>query len=74
MENDILFLTSEKTKSKFNGTSAVDFPELPTVSEDAQGIMVDPREFAQAIAIVSFASATDDSKPIFYRNIVELCR
>lgn len=65
LEHDTLHMTSQKTKSKFNGTNATDFPELPTIEEGVDVIEVDPKEFAHAVATVSFAAATDESKPIF---------
>ncbi len=65
LDRDILHLTSQKTKSKFNGTSSADFPELPTIDTSVDAIEVDAKEFARAVAVVAFASATDESKPVF---------
>lgn len=65
LENDILFITSKKNKAKFNGTGSQDFPELPSLDNITSCIEIDPKEFADAVSVVAFASATDTNKPIF---------
>ena len=60
-----LHLSSDKTKSKFNGITADEYPELPTFPKDSKAIELDPKVFADAISFVAFASGTDDSRPIF---------
>lgn len=54
-----------KTKSKFNGITAEEYPELPIFPKDSKAIELDPKVFADAISFVAFASGTDDSRPIF---------
>ncbi|HOA18583.1 MAG TPA: DNA polymerase III subunit beta [bacterium] len=65
LENDTLFITSQKTKSKFRGNNANDYPELPTFPEKADHILLDPQIFNEAVSIVAFASGSDTSRPIF---------
>jgi DNA polymerase-3 subunit beta len=65
LQNEILHLSSEKTKSRFNGTTAEDFPELPQFPKDARYLELDPQLFAATIGVVTFASGTDESRPIF---------
>ncbi len=60
-----LMLSSQKTKSKFNGTGAEDYPELPTFPADVKAVELDPKVFADSIAFVAFAAGTDDSRPVF---------
>lgn len=61
-----LTLKSNKTKSKLNGISADEFPELPKFPEDSKNIIeLDPKEFSEAVSFVAFASGTDDSRPMF---------
>ncbi len=60
-----LMLSSQKTKSKFNGTGAEDFPELPIFPADAKAVELDPKIFADAISFVAFAAGNDDSRPLF---------
>lgn len=65
LDNDILYIASQKTKSKFNGNSAADYPELPTFPEDSKVVSIDPRLFDEAVSVVAFASGSDTSRPIF---------
>ncbi|KKT11266.1 MAG: polymerase III subunit beta protein [candidate division WWE3 bacterium GW2011_GWB2_43_22] len=65
MDNDILHLKSDNTKSKLNGTDAKDYPELPSISKDETSLELDPTVFAQAVSMVTFASSMDESRPIF---------
>lgn len=65
LDNDILSVKSEKTKSKINGTDAKDFPELPSMPEKGTSLELDPKTFAAAVSVVCFASSLDESRPIF---------
>jgi len=62
---EVLHLSSNKTKSRFNGSSAEDFPELPAFPEKAKYIELDPQVFNSAVNIVAFASGSDSTRPIF---------
>jgi DNA polymerase-3 subunit beta len=65
LANDILHVTSDKTKSKFNGITAKDYPELPNFTHSDKSVDLDPKTFNHAVAVVAFASGTDESRPIF---------
>lgn len=65
LDHDILYIVSQKTKSKFNGNSAADYPELPSFSDDTKSVSIDPKDFEDAISVVAFASGSDTSRPIF---------
>src|SRR3989344_552677 len=65
LKDEILHLSSEKTKSKLNGTSPVDYPNLPTFSKDLKYMELDPKTFGAAVANVAFAAATDQARPVF---------
>jgi len=60
---NILKLETDNAKSSFNGTSADEFPSLPLAQ---QGVLfnVEPDIFEEAINKVTFAAATDDSRPV----------
>jgi len=64
-DGHILHLNSNKTKSRFNGVAADEFPELPTFPEKAKPVELDSKEFADAVSFAAFASGTDDSRPMF---------
>lgn len=65
LTNETLNLSSEKTKSKFNGTSSADYPELPVLPKDAKYLELNPQIFSSAILSVAFAASNDDSRPVF---------
>lgn len=58
-------LTAGKTKSKFNGMSADEYPELPSFPEEGDFVQFDPKELNDAISYVAFASGTEESRPVF---------
>src|SRR3990167_7827162 len=62
LKDGIFHLQAGKNKSKFNGTDPTDFPELPEIPKKSVFVEVDPKEFASAIASVSFSAATDESR------------
>ena len=62
LKDGIFHLQAGKNKSKFNGTDPTDFPELPEIPKKSVFLEVDPKEFASAIASVSFSAATDESR------------
>lgn len=62
---DVIFhLSTNKTKSKFNGMEASGFPELPQMSDDLQILELDSKEFAATIVAVGFSAAVDDTRPV----------
>lgn len=65
LDNETLFLSSQKTKSKMNGISSKDYPELPTFPEKSDYLEIEPKVFSSAISLVAFASGADESRPIF---------
>jgi DNA polymerase III subunit beta len=65
LEGHTLAISSQKSKSKFNGTGAEDYPELPNFPSDAKAVELDAKIFADAISFVAFAAGTDDSRPLF---------
>lgn len=65
LKNSILHLSSAKTKSKFNGISADDYPNLPSFPEKASYLEFDAKTFTSAVNVVAFAAATDEARPIF---------
>lgn len=64
LNESTLTVISNKTKSKFNGTPATEFPELPELAKDAVVIEIDPQLFSLAVTSVSFSSGIDESRPI----------
>lgn len=65
LEEDVLHVHSQKTKSKFNGINADDYPALPKMPKNTKFIEVNPKDFAHALSTVSFSAGSDSSRPIF---------
>lgn len=65
LENDILHLKSDNTKSKLNGTDAKDYPELPSTDKEQVTLEMDPKIFAHGVAVTAFCCSADESRPIF---------
>ena len=62
-----LSLKCARFEASINGTSAEDFPPIPTVESGVIG-QIDSRVLKDAIAHVAFAAATDDSRPVLTGN------
>ena len=65
LKDDILHLKSSSTKSKFNGVSAEDYPDLPEEKADLESIELNPTQLFDAVSAVSYSASLDDSRPIF---------
>ncbi len=65
LKDDVLQIKSDATKSKFNGVSAEDFPDLPEERKDLKTIEIKPAEFFNAVSAVAFCASLDDSRPVF---------
>jgi len=65
VKDEILTISSKTTKSKFNGSSSKDFPELPSFPKKIKALEIDPATLNDTVNLVAFASGTDTSRPIF---------
>jgi len=59
-----LNLCAGRSESNIKGIDAQEFPIVPTVEEDEEGITIEPEVLRTAIEQVPFAAATDESRPI----------
>ncbi len=64
-KDEILSIKSKTTKSKFNGSSPKDFPEIPEFPEKNKTLSIEPKVLNEIMSIVAFASGVDTSRPIF---------
>lgn len=60
-----LNLKSDKTKTKFSGVTADDYPKLPTTPTEGNYISIEPKILEKVSQMVAFSAGTDSSKPIF---------
>ncbi|MFA6981698.1 MAG: DNA polymerase III subunit beta, partial [Patescibacteria group bacterium] len=65
LKNNILSMTSDRTKVKFNGIDATDFPDISEFPKKVPYLALDPSVFGDIISSVVFAAATDAARPIF---------
>lgn len=65
LKNNILSLTSDRTKVKFNGTDPTDFPEITEFPQKVPYLVLDPASFSDVVSSVVFAAATDTARPVF---------
>lgn len=74
VKDEILTVSSKNTKSKFNGSSAHDFPELPTFPKKSKILEFDPAILNEVISLVAFASGTDTGRPVFTGIFLEFSK
>lgn len=59
-----LTVQSGRDKAIINGLDAEDFPVLPTVSGDGFTVDINGQTMREAITMVEFSAATDESRPV----------
>ena len=59
-----LTVQSGRDKAIINGLDAEDFPVLPSVSGDGFTVDINGQTMREAIAMVEFSAATDESRPV----------
>lgn len=69
VKDDVMYVESEKTKSKFNGMSSEDFPELPEFPKKIKHLDLDPKTFSVFVSSVAFASGSDDSRSVVFTGV-----
>ncbi|MCL4384534.1 DNA polymerase III subunit beta [Patescibacteria group bacterium] len=62
-ENNLLHIKAAKAESTFAAAPATDFPQLPPLDND-HALEFDASELITSINQVSFAAATDDTRPV----------
>jgi len=72
LKDNILHVSTDKTKSKFNGVDASSYPSLPELKADSLFIEVDPKEFTSAVMLVAFSAASDETRPVLTGVLVHL--
>lgn len=64
LKDSILHLKTSKSKTKFNGLDASNYPELPTIDNETAVLELDAETFSEAVLEVSFSAASDDTRPV----------
>jgi DNA polymerase-3 subunit beta len=60
----MLTVRSGRNTASINGIDADDFPVMPSLSDDAVTIEIEPGHFREMVAQVELAAAADDSRPV----------
>lgn len=64
VRTEALHLACGATTASIKGIDAYDFPPIPEASDQDDVLAIPAEEFKEAIAMVAFAAARDDSRPI----------
>ncbi len=64
LKDSVLYLSTDRAKSKFVGMEASDYPELPQLSDKLQVLELNAKDFSSAIHSVVFSAALEDSRPV----------
>ncbi|MFC1975908.1 DNA polymerase III subunit beta [Chloroflexota bacterium] len=70
-DTQTLNLKCARFESNIKGIDALEFPPIPTVSEEDDIIKLDPELLRTMIAQVVFAAASDESRPIYTGVLVQ---
>lgn len=64
-DKNVLNLTSfPKSKAKFNGMSAIEFPEIPTLKENSKYIQINSKVLSNLVSHTHFSSSSDVTRPV----------
>lgn len=70
-DKNVLNLTSfPKSKAKFNGMSAIEFPEIPTLKEDSKHISINSKVLANLVSHTHFSSSSDVTRPVLTGTLI----
>lgn len=64
VENNHLYIESGNYKSKINGESAEEFPDLPTIEEETNRISFSTDEFKNIVSQTVFTCSNDTARPV----------
>lgn len=71
-ERNILSVVSlPKTKSKFNGMSSIEFPEIPAPAESKDYIDINPKILNNLVLHTSFSSSADVTRPVLTGTLID---
>lgn len=65
LDKDILTISANSHKTKINGISSQDYPDLPNLSSETPLFKLNAKDFGRAIHQVGFSVASDSSRPVF---------
>ena len=71
-ERNILSVVSlPKTKSKLNGMSSIEFPEIPSPSSSQSYLEINPKILSNLVSHTSFSSSADVTRPVLTGPLIE---
>jgi len=70
-DKNVLNLTSfPKSKAKFNGMSAIEFPEIPSLKENSKFIQINSKTLSSLVAHTHFSSSPDVTRPVLTGTLI----
>lgn len=70
-ERNILNITSfPKSKAKFNGMSAIEFPEIPSAKDSKSYLQISPKVLSNLVSKTHFSAAVDVTRPALTGTLV----
>jgi DNA polymerase-3 subunit beta len=71
-ERNILSVVSlPKTKTKFNGMSSIEFPEIPTPNNSKSYLEINPKILSSLVSHTSFSSSVDVTRPVLTGTLID---
>lgn len=70
-DKNVLNLTSfPKSRAKFNGMSAIEFPEIPSLKENSKYIQISPKTLNNLVSHTHFSSSSDVTRPVLTGTLI----
>ena len=71
-ERNILSVVSlPKTKTRFNGMSSIEFPEIPTPNNTKSYLEINPKILNSLVSLTSFSSSADVTRPVLTGTLID---
>lgn len=72
-DRNVLNLTSfPKSKAKFNGMSAIEFPEIPLLKDSSKSIKINSKVLTNLVSHTHFSSSTDVTRPALTGTLITI--
>lgn len=70
-DKNVLNLTSfPKSKAKFNGMAAIEFPEIPSLKENSKHIQINSKTLSNLVSHTHFSSSSDVTRPTLTGTLI----
>jgi len=70
--NILSVISLPKTKTKFNGMSSIEFPEIPSPNNSKSYLEINPKILNSLVSHTGFSSSSDVTRPVLTGTLIEL--